>query len=178
MYWSESLLKKLLWGGGSQFGLGKVHVLVWIHAFAQQKPSPFTAGLVPAHYFEGLRLVGLHQLVKGGQQELSDESQLVQGERDILLRVVWDASHPSLYLGDGLHQEVRVIAPQIVEDNRYGCGLRAQAQFQVARVMSGISVFSGDVTVVTDRVILKWFFTHITGGGSCYESASALMSSA
>ena len=80
-----------------------------------------------------------------GQQELGavDESQLVHGERDILLRVVWDASHPSLYLGDGLHQEARVIVPQIVEDNRYGCGLRAQVQFQVARVMSGTSVFSG-----------------------------------
>ena len=110
-----------------------VNVLVWVHAFAHQKLSRFTAGLVPARYFEGLRLVGRHQLVKGGQQELGavDESQLVQGERDILLRVVWDASHPSLYLGDGLHQEVRVIAPQIMEDNRYGCGLRAQAHFRL-----------------------------------------------
>ena len=78
-------------GGGGQFGLGKVlPVLVWVHAFAQQKLSPFTAWLVSARYFEGLRLVGSHQLVKGGQQELGavDETQLVQGERDILLRVV------------------------------------------------------------------------------------------
>ena len=44
-----------------------------------------------------------------------------------------------------------------MEDNRYmyGCGLRAQAQFEVARVMSGTSVFSGDVTVLTDRVTSK-----------------------
>ena len=83
---------------GGQFGLCKVlpgvHVLVYVHAFAQQKLSTFTAGLVPACYFEGLRLVGRQQLVKGGQQELGavDESQLVQGERDILLRVVWDAN--------------------------------------------------------------------------------------
>ena len=70
---------------------------------------------------------------------------MVQGERDILLRVVWDASHPSLYLVDGLYQEVRVITTQIVEDNRYGCGLRAQGQFQAVKcVMSVISVFSGD----------------------------------
>ena len=60
-----------------------------------------------------------------------------------------------------------VIAPQIVEDNRYGCGLRAQAQFQVARVMSVTSVFSGDVTVGTDRVTISdFYFTHITGGGA------------
>ena len=32
--------------------------------------------------------------------------------------------------------------------------------------MSGTSVFSGDVTVVTDRVTLKCFFTHKTGGGA------------
>ena len=53
-----------------------------------------------------------------------------------------------------------------MEDNRYSCGLRAQAQFQVARVMSSTSVFSDDVTVVTDRVTLKWFLTHMTGGGA------------
>ena len=156
-----------------------VHVLIWVHAFAQQKLLPFTAGLVPACNLEGLRLVGHHQLVKGGQQELGvvEELQLVQGERDILLRVVWDASHPSFYLGDGLHQEVSVIAPQIVEDNRYGCGLRAQAQFPVARVMNCISVFSVDVTMVTDGVTLKWFFTH-DRWWHCYESASPRVSSA
>ena len=106
-----------------------------------------SSSLVPAHYLEGVWLVGHHQLVKRGQQELGavDESQLVQGERDILLRAACDASHPSLYPGDDLYQEERVIAPQIVEDNRYGCGLRAQVRCQVAHVMSGTSVFSSDV---------------------------------
>ena len=61
---------------------------------------------------------------------------------------------------------MRVIASQIVEDNRYGCGLKAQAQFQVARFMSGTSAFTGDVTVVTDRVTLKWFFTYMSGDGA------------
>ena len=32
--------------------------------------------------------------------------------------------------------------------------------------MSSTSVFPGDVTVVTDRVTLEWFFTHMTGGSA------------
>ena len=32
--------------------------------------------------------------------------------------------------------------------------------------MSGTSVFSDGVTVVTDRVTLKWYFIHMSGGGS------------
>ena len=171
MCWSESLLKKASLGGGGQFGLGKVlsgvNVLVWVHAFAQQKLSPFIAGLVPVRYFEDLGLLAATSLSREASRNWAlSMNRSWSKEKEILLRVVWDASHSSLYLGDGLHQEVRVISPQIVEDNMYGCGLWAKTQFQVARVMSGTSVFSGIVAVVTHRITLKWFFTHMTSGGA------------
>ena len=44
-----------------------------------------------------------------------DKSKLSEGERDVLLRVVGDTALPALPLRDSLHQQVGVIAPQIVK---------------------------------------------------------------
>ena len=95
-----------------------------VHALAQQELSSFSVGLVLGCYPESLWRVRRHQPVKRGQQELDaiNEAQLSDGEGDILLGVVWDAVDPALHLRDGLHQQVGVIAAQIVEDNRYSGG--------------------------------------------------------
>ena len=46
-----------------------------------------------------------------------NEAQLPEGEGDVLLHVVGDTAHPALHLRDrdGLHQQVGVIAPQVVK---------------------------------------------------------------
>ena len=51
------------------------------------------------------------------RQELGtvNKAQLSEGERDVLLCVVGDTAHPALHLQDGLHQQVGVIAPQVVK---------------------------------------------------------------
>ena len=59
-----------------------------------------------------------------GEQELGtvNEAQLPEGEGDILLRVVGDTAQPAVHLRDGLHQQVRVVAPQVVKHNGDGGG--------------------------------------------------------
>ena len=52
-----------------------------------------------------------------------NEAQLPEREGDILLRVVGDTAYSTLHLRDGLHQQVGVIAPHIVEDNGNSVGL-------------------------------------------------------
>ena len=143
-----------------------VHILVRVDALAQQEIAPFSAWLELGCNLECLGLVGGHQLVQGGQQELGavDEPELPERERDVLLRVVGDAGDPALYLRDGLHQQVRVIPPQVVEDDWYGRSFGAKPQLQVADVVCGTSV--GDMAVVADSIPLKWLLTHVTGGGS------------
>ena len=47
--------------------------------------------------------------------EAMETAQLSEGERDVLLRVVGDTAHPALHLRDSLHQQVGVIAPQVVK---------------------------------------------------------------
>ena len=70
-----------------------------------------------------------------------NEAQLSEGEEDILLGVVWDAVDPALHLRDGLHQQVGVIATQIVEDNGDSGGfgdsrsLRLQAVWAAPRYL-------------------------------------------
>ena len=95
----------------------RVHILVRVDALAQQEIAPFSAWLEVGCNLECLGLVGGHQLVQGGQQELGavDEPELPEREGDVLLRVVGDAGDPALHLRDGLHQQVRVIPPQVVE---------------------------------------------------------------
>ena len=112
----EGLLRRELWLGKA---VPVVHVLIGVHALAQQELSSFSVGLVLGCYREGLWQVRCHQSVKAGQQELDavNEAQLSKGEGDILLSVVWDAVDPALHLPDGLHQQVGVIATQVVEDN-------------------------------------------------------------
>ena len=88
-------------------------MLVWVYTFAQQKLKPLRAArracghrLIPSCDLEGLGRIGRHQLVKGGQQELStvDEAKLPEGEGYVLLCVVGDARDLTTYPRDGLHQ--------------------------------------------------------------------------
>ena len=41
-------------------------------------------------------------------------------EGDVLLNVVGDTAHPALHLRGGLHQQVGVIAPQVVKYQGHG----------------------------------------------------------
>ena len=67
------------------------------------------------------------------------EAQLSEGVRDVLPRVVWDTAHPALHLRNGLHQQVEVIAPQVVKHNGmlvvlgFSPNLRLQALWTVPR---------------------------------------------
>ena len=66
-----------------------------------------------------------------------DESQLAHGERDILLRVVGDTRDAAFHLLNSLHQQIRVMPPQPVEDNWNGCRLGVQPQFEITGVVGG-----------------------------------------
>ena len=44
-----------------------------------------------------------------------NKAQLSEGERDVLLRVVGDTALPALRLRDSLHQQVGIIAPQVLK---------------------------------------------------------------
>ena len=83
-----------------------------------------------------------------------NEGQLPEGEGDILLRVVGDTAYPALHLRDGLHQQVGVITPQVVEDDRDLGGFRVQAQLEVAGVVGCAPVLPCDVAVVADGVTI------------------------
>ena len=83
-----------------------VYVLIGVHAFAQEQSTLVLVRLVVGRDLESLGLICGYQLVEGSQQELGaiDESQLPQGEADVLLCVIRDAAHPPLHLGYRLHQ--------------------------------------------------------------------------
>ena len=88
-------------------------------------------------------------------------------EKDmVLLGVVGDAAHPPLHLGYRLHQQVAVVPPQVVEHNWYGCGFGAEPQFEVASVVGGPSVPTGDVAVVLYRVSFQESVTHMASARS------------
>ena len=63
--------------------------------------------------------------------------QLSEGEGDVLLRVVRDTAPPALHLRNGLHQQVGVITPQVVNHHRnaggMGFSLRLQALWAAPR---------------------------------------------
>ena len=145
-----------------------VHVLIGVHAFAQEQRALLVVGLVAGCDVEGLGSIRRNQFVEARQQELSaiDETKLPQGEGYVLLGVVGDAGNPPLHLGDGLHQQVAVVPPQVVEDHRYGCGLWVEPQFEVAGAVGGPSVLAGDVVVVLYRVTLERFITHMASARS------------
>ena len=88
------------------------------------------------------------------------EAQLPEGEGDILLRVVGDTAHPALHR-DGLHQQVGVIGPQVVEHHGDGGGKRVQPQLEIAGVMGCPSIFTCNVAVVTHGVALERFVTYV-----------------
>jgi hypothetical protein len=127
-----------------------------------------------AGYHQVLRLQVRHQLIQPAVHELQavDELELADTEGHVFFHVVRDAVdcvrllrlHPlaRLVLLPGgplcvdlsyrLHQQVPVVAAQIVE---YHGDLRlvgVDAQLQVARIVGGASVFPGDVAVVADPV--------------------------
>ena len=52
-----------------------------------------------------------------------NEAQLSEGEIDVLLRDVGDTAHPALHRRDGLHQQVGIIAPQVVKHHGDAGGL-------------------------------------------------------
>ena len=54
-----------------------------------------------------------------------------------------------------MHDEVAVVAPQVVEDHRYGCSLRTQSQLEVARVVGGIPVLASNMAVVSQRIAIQ-----------------------
>ena len=59
-----------------------------------------------------------------------NEAQLSEGDGDVLLRVVGDTAHPALYLRDGLHQQVGVIATQVVKHHGMLVGFRFSLRLQ------------------------------------------------
>ena len=61
---------------------------------------------------------------------------------------------------------MRIIPPQVVEDNWNGQRLGVQPQFEITGIVGGPPVLPSDVTVVADRVAHKWLFTHMAGGGA------------
>ena len=56
--------------------------------------------------------------------------------------------------------------PQVVEDDWNGHRLGVQSQFAITGVVGGPPVLPSDVTVVADRVTLKWLFTRMAGDGA------------
>ena len=80
------------------------------------------------------------------------KSKLADTERDVFLSVVRDASDLPFSLCDILHNEVAVVAPQVVEDNRYGCRLRAKPQLQVALIVGRTSILASNVAVVSHGI--------------------------
>ena len=90
-----------------------------------------------------------------------DEAQLPEGEGDILLRVVGDTAHPAVHLRNGLHQQVGVVAPQVVEHHGDGGGKGVQPQLEVAGVTGCPSIFTCNVAVVTHGVALERFVTYV-----------------
>ena len=158
----------LRWKRGLLETLPGVHVLIGVHTFAHQQRALVLVRLILGCDKEGLGFVCGYQLVEVRLQELGaiDEAQLPQGEADVLLGVVGDAAHPLLHLEDGLHQQVAVVPPQVVEDHRYGCGLWAEPQFEVAGAVGGSSVLAGDVAVVPYRVTPERLVTHMASARS------------
>ena len=65
-----------------------------------------------------------------------------------------------------MHQQVAVVPPQVVEHNWYGCGFGAEPQLEVASVVGGPSVPTGDVAVVLYRVTFERFVTHMASASS------------
>ena len=53
-----------------------------------------------------------------------------------------------------------------MEDNWNGRRLGVQPQFEITGVLCGPTVLPSDVTVVADRVTLKWLFTYMVGWGA------------
>ena len=58
-------------------------------------------------------------------------SAVARGRRRYTSPVVGDTAYPALHLQDGLHQQVGVIAPQVVEHHRNGGGFGVQPQLEV-----------------------------------------------
>ena len=85
-----------------------------------------------------------------------DESELADAERDVLLGVVGDAGDLSFSLCDSLHDEMAVVTPQVVKDNRYGCCLRAEPQLQVAFIV-GRTFLGVGVEAAGGRALIKAF---------------------
>ena len=90
-----------------------------------------------------------------------NEVQLPERGGDILLRVVGNTAHPVLHLRDGLHQQVGVIASQVVERHGNGGGKGVQPQLEAAGVMGCPSIFTCYVAVVTHGVALERFVTYV-----------------
>jgi hypothetical protein len=93
---------------------------------------------------EGFLWARANQLVERGLQELGRvaKPQAAEAEEDVLLYIVWDAGYLALLLADGLHDEVGIISPQIVEDHRDMRLYRTQSEFQVAAVVGSTPVLT------------------------------------
>ena len=58
--------------------------------------------------------------------------------------------------------EVAVVTPHVVEDHRYGCGIRRQSQLEVARVVGSTPVLTSDVTVIAHRIFTEGLVAAMT----------------
>ena len=108
-----------------------------------------------------------------------DKLETANSERYVLLKIIWDHVYLRVLATHGLHDEMGIVAPQIVEEDGQFILFGIDTVRQVTRIIRSSPKFSCEMAVVANSCVVaigrERLFADVTVGGSVILSTCRII---